>query len=246
LNDPSFDEELTATDGDAIEEPAADYGNTAGGSEGQPGQQGSGEHAWGEQTEGASDYVKYHVAGVTVKKVAERVQYYDTDGKLITESFKDYTRNTIKKQFATMDEFIKKWQSSDRKQAVIDELANEGVIWEALEQDVSRDLDPFDLICHVAFDQPPLTRKERADNVKKRNYFGKYSEAAQTVLNALLDKYADSGVVEIESKNVLKVTPFDRMGRPLEIVKNAFGSKQEYEQAISDLEQVLYDDQHSA
>ncbi len=193
-----------------------------------------------------SDYIKYRVSGVSVMKVAERVQYYDTDGKLVTESFKDYTRNTIKKQFATMDEFIKKWQSSDRKQAVIDELAAEGVIWEALEEDVSRDLDPFDLICHVAFDQPPLTRKERADNVKKRNYFGKYSEAAQTVLNALLDKYADTGVSEIESKDVLKVTPFDQMGRPLEIVKNAFGSKQEYEQAISDLEQVLYGDKHSA
>lgn len=193
-----------------------------------------------------SDYVKYRVAGVTVKKVAERVQYYDTDGKLVTESFKDYTRNTIHKQFATMDEFIKKWQSSDRKQAVIDELAEEGVIWQALEDDVSRDLDPFDLICHVAFDQPPLTRKERADKVKKRNYFGKYSEAAQTVLTNLLDKYADSGVVEIESKNVLKVSPFNQMGRPLEIVKSAFGSPANYEQAISELEQQLYSDSHSA
>ena len=205
-----------------------------------------GETLDGPWDEEESEHIKYRVAGVNVMKVAERVQYYDTDGKLVTESFKDYTRNTIQKQFATMDEFIKKWQSSDRKQAVIDELAAEGVIWEALEEDVSRELDPFDLICHVAFDQPPLTRKERADNVKKRNYFGKYSEAAQTVLNALLDKYADSGVTEIESKDVLKVTPFDQMGRPLEIVKNAFGSKQEYEQAISDLEQVLYDDKHSA
>jgi type I restriction enzyme R subunit len=200
----------------------------------------------GEWEDEASGYIKYRVSGVTVKKLAERVQYYDTDGKLITESFKDYTRNTIKRQYATMDEFIKKWQGSDRKQAVIDELAEEGVIWQALEDDVSRDLDPFDLICHVAFDQPPLTRKERADNVKKRNYFGKYSAAAQSVLNTLLDKYADSGVSEIESRDVLKVTPFDQMGRPLEIVKNVFGGPQEYDQAISDLEQVLYDDQHSA
>lgn len=191
-------------------------------------------------------YIKYHVAGVTVKKVAERVQYYDTDGKLVTESFKDYTRNTIKKQFATMDEFIKKWQSADRKQAVIDELTNEGVIWQALEEDVSRDMDPFDLICHVAFDQPPLTRKERADNVKKRNYFGQYSEAAQTVLNNLLEKYADSGVSEIESKDVLKITPFDQMGRPLEIKKSAFGGKEQYEQALSELEQALYDGDQSA
>lgn len=239
IDNTAFDEELSQneesgeSEGDTlkVEEPQAPY--NAGGPDDGPFDNG------GEEGE-PSDYVKYRVAGVTVKKVAERVQYYDTDGKLVTESFKDYTRNTIHKQFATMDEFIKKWQSSDRKQAVIDELAEEGVIWQALEDDVSRDLDPFDLICHVAFDQPPLTRKERADKVKKRNYFGKYSEAAQTVLTNLLDKYADSGVVEIESKNVLKVSPFKQMGRPLEIVKSAFGSPANYEQAISELEQELY------
>jgi len=145
-----------------------------------------------------------------------------------------------------LDEFVKKWQGSERKQVIIDELASEGVIWEALEEDVDRELDAFDLICHVAYDQPPLTRKERAENVKKRNYFGKYSESAQTVLNALLDKYADSGVTEIESKDILKVTPFNQMGRPLEIVKKAFGSKQDYDDAISELEQVLYDDDQTA
>ena len=200
----------------------------------------------GEWDDGDSEYKKYRVSGVTVSKVAERVQYYDTDGKLVTESFKDYTRNTIKKQYSTLDEFVKKWQGSERKQVIIDELASEGVIWEALEEDVDRELDAFDLICHVAYDQPPLTRKERAENVKKRNYFGKYSESAQTVLNALLDKYADSGVTEIESKDILKVTPFNQMGRPLEIVKKAFGSKQDYDDAISELEQVLYDDDQTA
>ncbi|MDA7754238.1 DEAD/DEAH box helicase family protein [Pseudomonadales bacterium] len=200
----------------------------------------------GEWDDNSSEYKKYRVSGVTVSKVAERVQYYDTDGKLVTESFKDYTRNTIKKQYSTLDEFVKKWQGSERKQVIIDELASEGVIWEALEEDVDRELDAFDLICHVAFDQPPLTRKERAENVKKRNYFGKYSESAQSVLNALLDKYADSGVTEIESKDVLKVTPFNQMGRPLEIVKKAFGSKQNYDNAISELEQVLYDDDQTA
>lgn len=236
VDNPDFDEELdSATDENSLQEAvgveesraAYDTANAGGFEE-------------GELDHEPSDYVKYRVAGVTVKKVAERVQYYDTDGKLVTESFKDYTRNTIHKQFATMDDFIKKWQGSDRKQAVIDELAEEGVIWAALEDDVSRDLDPFDLICHVAFDQPPLTRKERADNVKKRNYFGKYSEAAQVVLTNLLDKYADSGVCEIESKNVLKVSPFKQMGRPLEIVKNAFGSPANYDEAISELEQELY------
>lgn len=118
------------------------------------------------------------MAGVTVKKIAERVQYYDTDGKLVTESFKDYTRNTIKKQFASLDDFTRKWQEAERKQVIIDELAAEGVIWEALEDDVSKALDPFDLICHIAFDQPPLTRQERANNVKKRNYFTQYSDVA--------------------------------------------------------------------
>ncbi|MGH1430976.1 MAG: EcoAI/FtnUII family type I restriction enzme subunit R [Neptuniibacter sp.] len=185
-------------------------------------------------------FIKYHISGVTVKKLAERVQYYDSDGKLVTESFKDYTRKTVKQQFSSLDDFITKWHATERKQAIIDELAAAGVIWEALEEDVSRDLDPFDLICHVAFDQPPLTRKERANNVKKRNYFGKYSETAQQVLNSLLEKYENSGVTEIESKQVLKVTPFDKIGRPLEIKKNAFGGKEQYEQAISELEDALY------
>ena len=185
-------------------------------------------------------FIKFHVSGVTVKKMAERVQYYDTDGKLVTESFKDYTRKTVMQQFSSLDDFIKKWNATERKQAIIDELADAGVIWQALEDDVSRDLDPFDLICHVAFDQPPLTRKERANNVKKRNYFGKYSETAQQVLNSLLDKYENSGVSEIESKQVLKVTPFDKIGRPIEIKKKAFGGKEQYEQAISELEDALY------
>lgn len=185
-------------------------------------------------------YIKYRVSGVTVTKMAERVQYYDTDGKLVTESFKDYTRNTIKKQFASLNDFIKTWHCSERKQVIINALAAEGVIWQALEEEVSRHLDPFDLICHVAFDQPALTRRERAENVKKRNYFTKYSAAAQNVLNVLLDKYADIGVTEIESINVLKVKPLDKLGTPLEIVKNAFGSKKEYEQAITELEAALY------
>lgn len=185
-------------------------------------------------------YTKYYVSGVEVRKVAERVLYYGTDGKLVTESFKDYTRKAVMSQFASLDDFVKRWSDADRKQAIIDELANAGVIWEALEDDISKQMGPFDLICHVVFDQPALTRRERADNVKKRNYFSKYSEPAQAVLNALLDKYADNGVKEIESQNVLKVTPFDKMGRPKEIITKAFGGKSEYEKAISDLEHALY------
>ena len=185
-------------------------------------------------------YTKYYVSGVEVRKIAERVQYYGTDGKLVTESFKDYTRKAVLAQFASLDDFVKRWSNAERKKAVIDELANAGVIWEALEDDISKKMGPFDLICHVVFDQPALTRRERADNVKKRNYFSKYSEPAQAVLNALLDKYADTGVTEIESQHILKVTPFDKMGRPREIITKAFGGRPEYERAISDLEHALY------
>jgi len=185
-------------------------------------------------------YIKYHISGVEVRKIAERVQYYGTDGKLVTESFKDYTRNAVKQHFTSLDEFTRKWQDSERKQAIIDELASEGVIWQALEEEVGKDMDPFDLICHVVFDQPPLTRKERANNVKKRNYFTKYSDTAQTVLNTLLDKYADGGVSELESIHVLKVKPLDELGSPMEIANKAFGGKQQYQQAITELEAELY------
>jgi type I restriction enzyme R subunit len=249
-NDPGIDEGEEATtypglEGGAVsgvgDESAGGLGNAGedGGAEGPDGIgfTGSG-GAWSDDDEEKIN--KYHVNGVTVKKVAERVQYYDSDGKLVTESFRDYTRNTVKKQFDSLDEFIKHWNDGERKQAVIDELAQEGVIWKALEDDVSRDLDPFDLICHVAYDQPPLTRRERADNVKKRNYFAKYSEAAQKVLDNLLEKYADNGVSEIESLGVLKVAPFDAMGGPMEIVKTAFGSKKNYEAALTELESALY------
>ena len=175
-----------------------------------------------------------------VKAIAERVQYYDTDGKLVTESFRDYTRKTMAKQFTSLDEFIKKWQSAERKQAIIEELENEGILWDVLSEEVGKDLDPFDLICHVVYDQPPLTRKERAENVKKRNYFTKYSDTAQAVLSTLLEKYADAGVQEIENKNVLKVAPFTAIGRPIEIVKKGFGKPADYEQAISELEAEIY------
>ena len=193
--------------------------------------------------DGESSYTKFYVSGVAVLKIAERVQYYGSGGKLVTESFKDYTRKAVLSQFSSLDEFVKRWSEADRKQTIIDELANAGVIWEALEQDVSKEMGAFDLICHVVFDQPALTRRERADNVKKRDYFSKYNESAQAVLNALLDKYADSGVSEIESQNVLKVTPFDKMGRPREIITKAFGGKPQYEVAISDLEHALYDNE---
>lgn len=183
---------------------------------------------------------KFHVNGVAVGVIAQRVQYYDADGKLVTESFKDYTRKTLLKEYASLDDFTRKWQDADRKEAIIHELEQQGIIWEVLAEEVGKDLDPFDMLCHVVYGQPPLIRKERAENVRKRNYFTKYSEAAQAVLDNLLDKYADAGVQEIESIQVLKLKPFDSMGTLPEIIKTGFGDRNGYNQALSELENEIY------
>ncbi|EIR7356800.1 DEAD/DEAH box helicase family protein [Salmonella enterica subsp. enterica serovar Larochelle] len=183
---------------------------------------------------------KFHINGVTVGVVSQRVQYYDADGRLVTESFKDYTRKTVLKECASLDDFVRKWQDADRKATVIKELELQGILWDVLAEEVGKDLDPFDMLCHVVYGQPPLTRKERADNVRKRNYFTKYSDAAQTVLSNLLDKYADAGVEEIENIQVLKLKPFDQMGTLQEIITDGFGDKGTYMQAVSDLESEIY------
>lgn len=187
--------------------------------------------------------VKYVINNVAVHVIAERVQYYGPDGKLITESLRDYTRTCLKKQFASLDDFLRRWSDAEQKKAIIDELASEGVMWEALAEEVEakrgQPLDPFDLICHIAFDQPPLTRKERAEQVKKRNYFAKYSGAARQVLEALLDKYADTGVEHIEDIKILQLAPFSQIGAPIELVR-AFGGKPGYQEAIQALESELY------
>ncbi len=122
----------------------------------------------------------------------------------------------------------------------MDELEQQGVLWEELRNEVGKDLDPLDLICHIVFDKPPLTRKERADNVKKRNYFSKYGEKARAVLDALLDKYADEGIEHIEDLYILKVDPFRQFGTPTEIINDYFGGRDKYMEALSDLEKYLY------
>jgi len=183
---------------------------------------------------------KYVVGDVPVFVVAERVQYYGPDGKLITESLKDYTKNAVRKEYQSLDDFLRRWKSAEKKQVMIAELEEQGVLLEALAEEVGKDYGPFDLICHVAFDQPPLTRRERAENVRKRNYFTKYGEQARLVLDALLDKYADEGIENIEDPKVLRINPFDSFGTPTEIVKTIFGGKPNYEQAIRELERELY------
>lgn len=182
---------------------------------------------------------KFYVNGVDVSVLISREMYFDNNGKPITTSLKDHTKDLIKGKYASMDDFLTRWNSSDKKEVIIKELEEQGVMVEALRDAVNREVDLFDLICHVAFDKPPLTRQERANNVKKRNYFTKYGEQARKVLEALLDKYADEGVTNIESMEVLKVKPLNEFGSPLEII-NEFGSKAKYLEAIKELEQELY------
>lgn len=201
---------------------------------------GVGEPRPGEEGSGIRRYV---VANVEVKVASERVQYFDANGKLMTESLKDYTRKALTKGFSSLDDFLRRWNNAKKKQAIIDELANEGVFFDALAEEIGRqsgkEFDPFDLVCHVAWDQPPLTRKERAEQVKKRNYFTRYGEQAQRVLQALLDKYADEGVGPIEETQILTIAPFTSIGTPMEIIR-AFGGLDHYQSAIFELEQALY------
>jgi type I restriction enzyme R subunit len=182
---------------------------------------------------------KVVVNGVDVSILNSREIYFDQNGKPITKSLKDHTKEIIKGQFASLDDFLSKWNLADRKEAIIKELEEQGVMVEALLASVDREVDLFDLICHVAFDKPPMTRKERATNVKKRDYFQKYGEQARKVLEALLDKYADEGIENIESMEILKVKPLTEYGSPIEII-NEFGSKIKYLEAVKGLERELY------
>jgi type I restriction enzyme R subunit len=192
---------------------------------------------WGGQTGTAP--VKYYVNNVEVRVATERVQYLDANGKLITESLKDYSRKTVRKNFTSLDAFLGAWHAADRKQVIIDELATQGVFLDELAEQVGSDYDAFDLVCHVAFDQPPLTRKERAEKVKRRDVFAKYGDKARLVLEALLQKYADAGISSVESMEILKVDPISSIGTPLEIV-GIFGGKTAYLAAIRELEEALY------
>ena len=189
---------------------------------------------------------KYVFNGVPVKIIAERIEYYGPDGNLVTESYRDFTRKKIKSEFASLDKFLRTWNNAKKKQAIIESLEEHGIILDNLIDEIGKDYGDFDLICHIAYDQPPLTRKERANNVKKRNYFTKYGEQARAVLNALLDKYADEGIGTIENAKVLKLKPFSEMGTPMEIINQVFGGKTSYENAIQELEQELFKQELSA
>lgn len=182
---------------------------------------------------------KYYVNGVNVAVLNERIQYIDGNGKLITGSLKDYTRQKVREQYQTLDAFLNKWNGADKKQAIIDELTEQGIVLENLKEAIGKEMDIFDMICHTAFDQLPLTRAERAKQVKKRDVFTRYSDQARKVLEALLDKYADEGIENLEDIKVLKINPFDQFGTPTEIIK-FFGGKPQFMQALTELEHALY------
>jgi type I restriction enzyme R subunit len=196
---------------------------------------------------GGEGRIKYVIGDVDVRVAVERAQYLDTDGKLITERFrvllKDDIRKNLQAQFGTLTGFLRRWNSAERKQAVLQELTDQGVPLDILQQAVANgaELDAFDLVAHVAFDQKPLTRRERANQVKKRNVFGQYGEQARAVLEALLEKFADHGVQDIEDAKVLELPPFDHFGSKTQIRRGIFGSVENYAQAVQALERALYE-----
>jgi len=182
---------------------------------------------------------KYYIGGREVSIVAERIEYLDANGKLITESLRDYSKTRLRKQYATLDDFLKRWKGAERKDAVIDELEKEGLLLKPLAEEVGKDLDPFDLICHIAFDQPPLSRRDRVQNVRKRDVFTKYGTQARAVLDALLKKYEDEGIISLADPQILKISPFCEMGTPIQLL-SAFGGREGFENAVSELESALY------
>lgn len=185
---------------------------------------------------------KYYIHGRPVRVATERIEYLDADGRLVTESLRDYSRKAIRAQYASLDQFLRRWNGEERKDAIIAELAAEGLLLEPLLDEVGKDLDPFDLICHIAYDRPPLTRRERANGVKKRDFFTRYGPQARSVLEALLDKYQDEGLVAgLDNVRVLQIPPFSEMGTAVQLLK-PFGGRAGFEQAVHALQQELYKD----
>ncbi|OPH82905.1 EcoAI/FtnUII family type I restriction enzme subunit R [Nitrobacter vulgaris] len=182
---------------------------------------------------------KIYVDGVGARILAERVEYLDENGKLVTESLRDFTKTALKKRFASLDDFLKRWKSAERKQAIIEELEAEGLPLDAIADELGKGLDPFDLICHVAFDKKPLTRRERAENVKKRDVFTKYGPQARAVLDALLEKYRDEGMLNLDDTNVLLIPPLNTLGTRRELLQ-AFGGRVAFEQAVHEMQDAIY------
>ena len=226
--EPIIDGDFTGTekkDDDMVKEPDASFVTD--------------DNDFGIDGEEKSKRIKYYVNNVSVKLINKMVQYLDSDGKLISESLIDYTKKNLKKQFSDLDEFLNKWNNEDKKQAIIDELLEQGIFFDELKEEVGKEFDEFDLICHLAFDMKPLTKSERINNVKKRNYFTKYGEQARQILDILLEKYQTQGIKDIEDISILKLEDFKKIASPTQIVK-IFGGKDKYIEAIKELEKELY------
>ena len=183
---------------------------------------------------------KLHVNGVDVNIYNEIVSYYDKDGKLVTESLRDFSKRSILNEYASLDDFLHKWNSTERKQAILDELEEQGVLIDELRKDLGvEEIGDFDLIVHIAYDKKPLTRYERVNNVIKKGYLYKYSEMAQNILKDLLEKYSDSNELELTDTRILELKPFDEYGSMFDIV-DVFGGKEKYIEAVEELEKELY------
>jgi type I restriction enzyme, R subunit len=181
---------------------------------------------------------------VDVRVAAERALYLDADGKLVSGDYRVALKESLRSKYGSLANFLRRWTQAERKQAILDELQEQGIALDTLQEAVAngKELDAFDLVAHVAFDQKPLTRRERANRVKKRDVFGKYGEQARTVLEALLEKYADNGIGEIEDAKVLELPPFNQLGSKTHIRRDIFGGLAQYTQALHELEQALYED----
>lgn len=246
--DPAFDGEPVQIyepgDGDPIA-PPDDVPPTDLGEEPDPYDPGAAEMPVGEPPDitlpgpGGGGTRKVYVDGVAATIVAERVEYLDENGKLVTETLRDFTKKALRRRFASLDDFLRRWKATERKQAILDELAAEGLALDLIAEELGKDLDAFDLICHVAFDAKPLTRRERAENVQKRDVFAKYGRQARAVLDALLAKYADEGVLDLGDTTVLRIAPFTTLGTPIQLVA-AFGGKAHFERAAHELQSALY------
>ena len=235
---PDDDDGSDSDDGTRTGEEPGDYDPGA--------NDGSGNGDNGGETGDGKPRPRYTIDDVAVKTAIERSQYLDTDGKLITANYRVLLKAEIKQallsEFARLDDFLRRWSEAERKQAIIDELLEQGIPLQALREAVPKGdrLDVFDLIAHIAFDQAPLTRRERADQVKKRNYFGQYGDEARAVLEALLEKYADHGITDIEDPKILELPPFNQLGSKTQIRRGIFGGAQQWSTALTELERQIY------
>ncbi len=231
--------EETTADGDpAVKDDQGVYGNDP--------DQVNGDGADPSSGDPTAGRIRYTIDDVAVSIAIERSQYLDANGRLVAEDYrvplKEEIRKSLRREFASLDDFLRRWTEAERKQAVIEELREQGIPLDILREAVPQGevIDAFDLIAHIAFDQPPLSRRERANNVRKRNCFGKYGEEARAVLEALLEKYADHGISDIEDPKILELPPFNKIGSKTQIRRGIFGGNERYSQALTELEQQIY------